>query len=310
MRVLVTGGTGFLGAHVVRALTGAGHELRVFARTAPQGGDLRDPAAVLAACAGIEAVVHAGALSAAWGKASEFHAVNVAGTENVLAACRAQGVRRLVHVSSPSVIFDGHDQHALTEQAPYAQRFLSVYSLTKKLAEERVHAGGVPFVILRPKALFGPGDRTLLPRLVELARARKLAQIGDGRNAVDLTYVENAVDAILAALQSERALGRTYHVTNGEHILLWDTIRAILRALGLAPELRHVSLPVASMLARALELRARVFGGEPRLTRYTVAILARTQTYNIRAAREDLGYRPRVSVAEGLKRTLAELAHA
>ena len=310
MRVLVTGGTGFLGAHLVRALSGAGHELRVFARTAPLGGDLRAPAEVLAACAGVDAVVHAGALSAAWGSARDFHAVNVTGTENVLAACRAQGVRRLVHISSPSVVFDGRDQHALTEQAFYAQRFLSVYSLTKKLAEERVRSSGVPFVILRPKALFGPGDRTLLPRLVELARARRLVQIGDGKNQVDLTYVENAVDAILAALASERALGRTYHVTNGEHVPLWETIRGILRALGLDPELRKVSLGAAWTLARALEWRARAFGGEPRFSRYTVAILARTQTYDIRAAREDLGYRPRVTVAQGLERTLAELQHA
>lgn len=321
MRVLVTGGTGFLGAHVVRALLDVGHIVRVLARDPARApfvpsergvvecmrGDLRDAPSVHAAAVGVDALVHAGALSAAWGAAREFHATNVTGTEHVLAACRAHGVRRLVHISSPSVVFNGRDQHGLTEAAPYAQRFLAVYSLTKKLAEERVRCAGVPFVILRPKALFGPGDRSLLPKLIELARARRLVQIGDGDNQVDLTFVSNAVDAVLAALESDRALGRTYHVTNGEHVRLWDTIREVLRACELDPRLRSVPFGAAWTLARALEWRARVFGGEPRLSRYTVAILARTQTYDIRAAREDLGYRPRVTIAEGLERTLSGL---
>jgi 2-alkyl-3-oxoalkanoate reductase len=313
-RVLVTGGTGFLGRYVVQKLRERRCRVRVLARgSKPKTafddvelarGDLRDAHAVRSACDGVDAVVHAGALSQPWGRAAEFEAINVAGTRNVLDACRAAGVQRLVHVSSPSVAFTGDDQHELGDDVPFAARCLSTYSRTKQAAELLVASSNVPAVIVRPKALFGPGDRSLLPRLVGLARSRRLVQIGDGTNEVDLTYVENASDAIVAALSSERALGRTYHVTNGEHVRVWDAIRALVRGLGFDAELRRVPYRAAWTFAAGLELRARLFGGEPRLTRYTVAVLARTQTYDIRGARRDLGYVPRISVAEGIARTL------
>lgn len=314
-RVLVTGGTGFLGRHVVAGLVRQGRRVSVLARAEPAEplppgveiarGDLRDADAVRAACARVDAVVHAGALSQPWGDAAEFRAVNVAGTAHVLAGCRAAGVRRLVHISSPSVAFTGRDQREIPDDAPFAAHSLCEYSRTKRAAEELVARSGVPAVVLRPKALFGPGDRTLLPRLVALAEQRQLRVVGDGANEVDLTYVENAADAICSALDSERALGRTFHVTNGEHVRLWDVVRTLLRGLDLDPELGRVPFRVAWTFAAALELRARVFGGEPRLTRYTVSVLARTQTYDIRGARAALGYAPRISVDEGVQRTLA-----
>src|SRR5262249_46317462 len=156
--------------------------------------DLRDRVAVAAACAGVDAVCHVGALSAPWGRAADFHAVNVGGTENVIVGCRAHGVGRLVYASSPSVVFDGRDHRALTEDAPYPRRLMSVYSLTKKIGEDRVRAAsaaGLATVTIRPKAVFGPGDASLLPRLLLAARKKRLPQVGDGRNLVDLTYVEN-----------------------------------------------------------------------------------------------------------------------
>lgn len=315
MRVLVTGGTGFLGRWVVRALLARGDRVRVLARNPAavvsgaemREGDLRDARAVVGACDGMDAVVHAGALSAPWGPPDAFHAVNVEGTGNVLLGCRIQRVRRLVHVSSPSVVFDGRDQVEATESVPYPPRFASVYSLTKKLAEDCVRgAADVPSVILRPKALFGPGDTSLLPRLLAAARARRLPQIGDGGNLVDLTYVENAAHAILLALDSGRT-GRTYTITNGEPAPLWEVVRRVLRHSGLDPELRTLPLPAAQAAALVMERLAALTGREPLLTRYTVAILARTQTYDISAARRELGYEPVVPLEEGIRRTLAAL---
>ncbi|MBC8163667.1 MAG: NAD-dependent epimerase/dehydratase family protein [Roseiflexaceae bacterium] len=318
MQVLVTGGTGFLGSYLARALLAQGHQVRLLGRNfAPvqhllaQGAialpaDLRDRAAVVAACAGADVVYHAGAKSEPWGRRADFHAINVGGTAHVIAGCQAHAVRRLVYISSPSVIFTGRDQHLLAEAQPYPRRFTSVYAHTKKLGEDLVNqAIGLETVIIRPKALFGPGDTALLPRLISAARAGRLPLIGDGRNQVDLSYVENVADALVLALDAPRAVGNTYTITNGEHVRLWDVIFELLQALGLSTQLRRIPLALALVAAGAMELRAAASGQEPLLTRYTAAILARTQTYDITAARRDLGYNPRVSVAEGVARTLA-----
>jgi nucleoside-diphosphate-sugar epimerase len=320
--VLVTGGTGFVGRHLVAALLREGVAVRVLGRdfrgmADPRSAgaerrlvDLRDRRGVIAACEGVETVFHVGALSAPWGARADFAAINVAGTESVIAGCRRHGVRRLVYVSSPSVIFDGRDHIEATEAMPYPRRFTSVYSLTKKLGEDRVNAAaraGLETVILRPKAIFGPGDRALLPRLVAAAERGRLPQIGDGHNLVDLTYVENVVHALLLARAASAAVGHTYTITNGEHVPLWEAIRAVLRRLGLSDSLRAVPLGAVLAAAGLMELRAAVMGREPLLTRYSAAILARTQTYDIRAARRELGYAPVVSFAEGMERTLAAL---
>lgn len=322
MRILVTGGTGFLGRHLVRVLLGQGHEVRVLGRNAKASAELQasgaavvraeltDAAAVCAACAGIDAVFHVAALSAPWGPRASFHAVNVDGTAHVLAGCLAENVRRLIHVSSPSVVFDGHDHHLGTESAPYPARFLCAYSETKKLAEVLVREAGqrgLATTIIRPKAIFGPGDTTLLPRLLKAARQGRLPQIGDGTNCIDLTYVDNVVHALVLALHAPTASGQTYTITNGEHVRLWDLIRQVLERLGIATTLKPLPYRLVYTMAMLMELRAKLFGGEPLLTRYTTAILGRTQTYDISAARRDLGYEPIVSIAEGVERSLVDL---
>ncbi|HEX6291977.1 MAG TPA: NAD-dependent epimerase/dehydratase family protein [Herpetosiphonaceae bacterium] len=322
MNILVTGGTGFLGRHLALALLSHGHRVYLLGRNFTQAHDLlalgaqpvpvdlRDRRATIAACAGMEAVFHVGALSAPWGRRADFFAINVDGTANVIAGCRQSGVARLIYVSSPSVVFDGRDQRDLAESVPYPRRFASVYSFTKKLGEDLVNhaaATGLSTVILRPKAIFGPGDTSLLPRLIAAARAGRLPQIGDGRNLVDLTYVDNVVSALLLALDAPTT-GRTYTITNGEHVALWAVIRTVLRHLNLSTELRRVPLKLALAAAAIMEARAAITGREPLLTRYSAAILARTQTYDIGAARRDLRYTPQVSVAAGIRRTLAALS--
>lgn len=322
MKILITGGTGFLGQHLARALLAQRHQVTLLGRDFTRSGallaagvtplvvDLRDRTATIAACAGCDAVFHVGALSAPWGRSADFHAINVDGTDHIVTGCQRHGVARLIYVSSPSVVFDGRDQHALTEAAPYPRRFASIYSLTKKLGEDLVnHAAalGLPTVIVRPKAIFGPGDTSLLPRLLDAARRGRLPQIGDGRNLVDLTYVENVVHALGLALTAPAAVGRTYTITNDEHVLLWQVIRTVLRHQRLSTRLPVLPLPAALLAAWLMEMRAALLGDEPLLTRYSAAILARTQTYDISAARRDLHYQPRVTVAQGVARTLAAL---
>lgn len=322
MQILVTGATGFLGSHLTTALLNAGHQVTMLGRdfrpvqpqvaagAQPLTVDLREHDAVVAACAGVDVVYHVGALSTAWGKYADFQAINVGGTQAVIDGCRQHGVQRLIYVSSPAVIFDGQDHRNVNEGEPYPKRFSSDYATTKKEGEDRVNAAhqqGLATVILRPKAIFGPGDRALLPRLLDRARKRRLPQLGAGTNLVDLTYVDNVVHALLLALDAPAAVGNTYFITNGEHVPLWPTIRDVLQQLNLPAPVRTIPLGAALLVARFLERNARRTGREPLLTRYTVGILARTQTYDISAARRDLGYEPVVSVADGMARTIDQL---
>jgi nucleoside-diphosphate-sugar epimerase len=258
----------------------------------------------------MDAVVHAGALSSPWGAERDFRHTNILGTHFVIAGCRFQGVDRLIHISSPSVVFSGGDHFNLTEDALFPVRQLCHYSNSKAVAEigiRQARREGLHAFILRPKAIFGPGDTSLLPRLIAAARAGRLPQIGDGTNRVDLTYVENVAHAIALALRSEKAVGGTYTITNGESVLLWEVIRRVLEHQGLSTNLKVLPLRAAMAAARLMEAKAAITGKEPLLTRYTVQILARTQTYDISAARRDLGYEPIVSLEEGMERTLDAL---
>lgn len=317
--ILVTGATGFLGGALTRTLLLHGYRVRALGRNPHRHAqlqalgadtrwvDLRNRSAVQNACVGVDAVVHAGALSSLWGRARDFHAINVEGTRHVVDGCVAHRIRRLVHISSPSVVFDGRDQSNATEDVAYPRRFTSVYAATKKRAEDVVRAAarqGLETVTLRPKAMFGPGDTALLPRLIRAAAAGRLAQIGNGENRVDLTYVENVVHAILLSLESPSAPGRTYTITNAEHPKLWDVVRRVLAHQRMNRTLRTVPIPLALVAASLLEARARFDGREPALTRYSVLVLARTQTYDISAARRDLGYEPIIGVDDGLERSL------
>jgi len=317
MDVLITGGTGFLGRHIARMLLVAGHRVSLLGRSftaaqdllaigaRPVPVDLRHRDEVIAACVGIDAVCHAGALSAPWGARRDFFAINVDGTAAVIAGCRRHHVQRLVYISSPSVTFHGRDINHQTEAVRYPRRFASVYSLTKKIGEDLVRAAtDVSTVILRPKAIFGPGDQSLLPRLIAAGRAGRLPRIGNGRNLVDITYVENVAHAVCLALNAEQVTGKTYTITNDEHPLLWEIITDVLNALNIPAPTHTLPLPTALALAAVMEGCAAVTGKEPLLTRYSVSILARTQTYDISAAKRDLQYTPLVSIADGIDRTI------
>jgi 2-alkyl-3-oxoalkanoate reductase len=320
VRVLVTGATGFLGVHTCRELLARGYVVRAFGRDfstfsimgAEQfRGDLRDVNSVRSACTNMEAVVHAGALSSPWGKLEDFKAVNLTGTRKVLEACLNSGVRRLVHISSPAVIFTGQDHLLERDDAPYPKSFSSHYALSKKLAEELVleAQSKLELIVLRPKAIYGPGDRALLPRVIAAARARRLPQIGDGENLVDLTFVDDAVRAIVLSLECPMPETHfpVYTITSGEHLKLWIVIRRLLEALGVPSRLPMMPLGVMLRLAGLLEQIATITGREPRLTRYSVELLARTQTYDISRAKSDLGFMPRTHFDQGLVQTLESL---
>lgn len=323
MKVVVTGGTGFLGRHVVWRLAARGDEVVFTGRRAAAAAEVRRfaPAArwcrlehgtpgasrILIDCAArADAIVHCAALSSPWGSRDAFHRANVASAAEVANACRAAGVRRLVHVSTPSIYFDFKDRLGIAEDAPLPKP-ANEYARTKALAERLVardhHA---ETAILRPRALFGPWDTTLVPRLLRVLERGGFPLMRGGRALLDLTYVDNAVDAIVLALTaplSQRVA--VYNVSNGEPIEVRTLLAKISDIFGVPVRTRRVWWPAASALARGLEVWGALAGREPPLTRYTAGVLAFSQTLDIRAIARDLGYAPRVSIEEGMRRYAA-----
>lgn len=327
--VLVTGGTGFLGRRLVERLLAAGRPVTVLGRTpAPDlerrgvqfvRTSLDDAAAVQAACAGIGTVFHVAAKVGVWGRYDDFHRTNVLGTRALLAGCQMHGVARFVHTSTPSVVYNGRDLAGADESLPLTTTCPSPYPLTKAIAEREVLAANsatLRTVALRPHLIWGVGDPHLVPRVLARARAGRLRIVGGGRNRVDMVHVDNAVDAHLLAEQALQdggaAAGRAYFITNGEPVVLWEWINALLVALGEPPVTKKLSLGAASTLGAVCEALWRVLPprGEPPMTRFIAAELAKEHWFDITAARRDLGYVPRVTMAAGTAELVANLRKA
>ena len=324
MRVLVTGGGGFLGGAIVRRLVARGDRVRSFARgeypelekigVEVRRGDLCDADAVAAATVGCERVFHVAAMPGVWGAYKKYYRTNVVGTDNVLAACRAQGVERLVYTSTPSVVHAGGDIEGGDESLPYATQYSAHYPRTKAVAERRVleaNDDDLSTVALRPHLIWGPGDNHLTPRILARGRAGRLRLIGNRPNLIDTVYIDNAADAhILAADRLEPSAacaGNAYFISNGQPVTLAEITNGILAAAGLPPVTRRISAPLAYALGALAELAYGLLRirKEPPLTRFLARQLSTAHWFEIGAARRDLGYEPTVSIGEGLRR-LAE----
>lgn len=321
---LVTGGTGFLGRHIVERLLAAGRPVTVLARTpAPDlekrgvrfiRASLDDEAAVRTACRGIDTVFHVAAKVGVWGRYDDFFRANVLGTRALLAGSREHGVTRFVHTSTPSVVYNGYDLAGADESLPLTTSCPSPYPLTKAIAEREVLAANsdpIRTVALRPHLIWGVGDPHLVPRILDRARAGRLRIIGAGRNRVDMVHVANAADAHLLAETAldGPAAGRAYFITNGEPVVLWDWINQLLTSLGEPPVTRHISLRTASAIGAIGETAWRVLPlkGEPPMTRFIAAELAKDHWFSLDDARRDLGYTPRITMAAGTAELIASL---
>ncbi|ALN58957.1 NAD-dependent epimerase/dehydratase family protein [Lysobacter yananisis] len=330
-RIVVTGATGFLGGALARhlAATRPWQQVVGLGRDAGRGRalqaqgvefhalDLTDEAAVHRVLRGADTVVHCAALSSPWGRREAFVAANITATEHVVAACIARQVRRLVHISTPGIYHDGAPHLGIREDHRLPAKPVNDYAATKLVAErlvfERCAAGGVSALALRPRAIFGPGDSAILPRLAQALRAGRLRRIGDEACMVDLSYIDNVVDATVLAMDASWRLGgRVYNISNGEPVAIWNVIDRLADALSLPRPRKRVPKPLALALASAVEAFHRRFrpDAEPPLLRYGVELLSVDMTLDIARAREELGYRPRVNMDEALDKTLRELARA
>jgi len=303
MRWLVTGATGLVGSHVVDRLREAGDEVRALVRR-PEAveelrrrgvdvrlGDLADASGLPAAVAGVDVVVHSAGAVQVGGEQPRLWAVNVEGTERLLAASTGAGLRRFVHLSSVAVY--GHAPPPVAEDAP--KRPQAAYGKSKWAAEQAVwrhHSEhGLPAVALRPCAIYGGRDRHAWPILSQLGRRRFVPLPDGGRRLIDLVHVSDVVDAVLASAHEPSAVGRAYNVTDGERHTYRDLLAVYERVTGRRPAILPFPGGLLKLAPRVGVLRrARAFGLDLH--------------YAIDAARRDLGYRPRIALEEGLRRTL------
>jgi nucleoside-diphosphate-sugar epimerase len=327
--LLVTGAHGFVGRHLVNAFADRGHSVVAVDLAGERWrddvrweiGDVRDAARMKALCEGVDTVIHnASIVHTRRNKEELVWEVNHGGTRNVLAACRDAGAKRLVFMSSASVVYEGRDIVDGDERLPYTSVSQAPYADSKVAAEKDVLAangeGGVATCALRPHVVFGPHDKRLLPALLDRARAGKL-KVGVGRDdkRSDFTYIDNLVDATVAAAErlavDSPLAGQAYFVTNGEPMAFFAFVDAVLTELGL-PKTRGrvpyaVAYPVAAIKEAWDTLKGGSLGNEGNFSRFTVRYLCTDHWFSIAKAKRDLGYDPKVSVAEGIVRTVRHL---
>ncbi len=319
MNILVTGATGFLGQKLTIRLANMGYSVTGLGRNGKIGASLEkhgikfiscsleDRESILSLCRDKDYVFHSGALSSPWGKYKHFYEANVVGTQNVLDGSMKSGIKRFIHVSTPSLYFHYDERLDVKEHDTLPSTFVNHYAKTKFMAEQLVDAAyqnGLPTITIRPRALFGPGDNAILPRLIKVCEKGVFPRIGKEDVLVDITYVENVVDSLLLCMKADNTyLGEKYNITNGVRVNLYNVIEEIMGLLGKEFKYRNISFNKAFRLANALELISKtvLLGKEPVLTRYSVSVLSKSQTLNIDKAKQELGYSPSVSIEEGIR---------
>lgn len=317
-KVVVTGGTGFLGGRLASRLADNGCDVVILGRNRDAGekaerenirfikANLEDSAAMIKSCENAEFVFHCGGLSSDWGAKAEFYKSNVDGTSNVITACRRNNVKRLIFVSTSSVYFSSSNRSNIHETDPLPKKPLNIYAKTKLSAERLVidaYHKGLETIIIRPSGIFGPGDTTLLPRLLAV-NMKGIPHIDGGRASIDITYVENVVDSLLLCMGAEvSALGKAYNITNGEPRTVRDLFEEIFHALEIRLKIRQISFKRALFIAGLLECLHKTVlkRSRPMITKYGVCALGRTHTLDISSSRENLGYSPGISIERGLQ---------
>jgi nucleoside-diphosphate-sugar epimerase len=323
MLAVVTGGTGFLGSHLVRTLRERGMNIRVLLRPGTPAsvlpphvdyhvGDVRDGVAVREAFAGATTVFHLAALIAPFGPRQRYLEINVGGTEAVVDACLAAKVERLVYVSSTVVYGIECDRRGLTEDAPCAEAFVSPYEESKVKAErlvvDRMRETGLPAVILRPGMGWGPGERVFLPVLIRNLRSRLFFMVGNGRNTLDLSYARNIAHALWLAAMRPEAVGRIYNVADGSGTTCRHFLGALAKEMALPVPRRWIPkalvAPLVDLLLEAEPEPKETFPPS-RAALLRLCALYRDSEPDISRIRRELGYAPPVGFATGVAETVA-----
>ncbi|MCA9071335.1 MAG: NAD-dependent epimerase/dehydratase family protein [Planctomycetaceae bacterium] len=320
--LLVTGGTGLVGSHVLEAAWARGLKTRALVRSAADAqmlsswgcelveGDLAKPESVKQAVEGATIIVHCAAKVGDWGPVDGYREVNVGGLKNLVTACQAFGqLNRFVHISSLGV-YPARDHHGTDESEPINAVGIDGYTLTKVEAElylkTQIEKLGFPAVILRPGFIYGPRDRTVLPRIFERLRKQKFAFLGTGENLMNNTFVGNLVEAIFLSIERDECLGQCFNITDGRLVSKKEFISTIAEQAEYPQPTKHVPLPVARFLAKAMEGTWKLLGKKeaPLLSNARIKFLGLNLDYSIEKAKRELRYAPHVDFQEGMKQTI------
>jgi nucleoside-diphosphate-sugar epimerase len=320
MKIAVTGGTGFLGKEIVTQLLDAGHDVVAISRGQSSAvdlpiratfihSDIRDHAKLTKNFCGCDAVIHVAALSAPWGRRSDFIRQNAEGTASAVRSANSANVQRLIHVSSSSVCFAFEDRLGVKESDVLPQP-VNAYAESKQRAELAVAGFKGPAFILRPRGIYGPNDPHLLPRLLRVMQSRPLPLLRQGKAMVDVTDVSVVAHAIVQMTGADPKKAGIYNISHGEPMSIRELVGRISIGLNLANRWRSVPMPIAFASARLLESWARLdpWQREPMVTAYGLGLFAYSHTLDISKAARELNWTPKHSLDFGLQRTFRAFA--
>ncbi|NRB36884.1 MAG: NAD-dependent epimerase/dehydratase family protein [Pseudomonadales bacterium] len=327
-KVLVTGGCGFIGRNLVNGFVDAGFDVTVLDYNGKPfrddvrflNLDVRDKDAVIKACAGMDSIIHNASIvltkqvlkDMVWG-------VNLGGTENIIAACKQHNIAKMVYISSASAVYEGADIELGDESLPYASISQADYADSKIAAEKLVLAfsgtADTTVCAIRPHVVFGPEDQRFVPNILDRLKQGKLTRaVGNRDKLSDFTYISNLVDAVVAAeakLEKDSALdGQAYFITNGEPIAFFDFVEDFIVEMGHPKITKKVPFWLAYSVAAMVEGWDILKGGtlkETGMTRFAIKYMVTHHYYSIAKAKKDFGYVPKISLAEGIKLTVADL---
>lgn len=317
-KVLITGGGGFLGRNIAKLLISKNYEVYSFQRNYyPELeklgvkqiiGDLLNFDQIRLALTDIKSVIHTASKVGMNGSFDDFYKANFIGTKNLIISMKEMGIKNLVYTSTPSVVFGKDDLNFVDESTPYPKKFLSHYAHTKKLAEEYVLQSideNFFAVALRPHLIFGPGDTNLIPRVIEARKKNKLKIVGDGKNLVDVIYVENAAYAHYLALEklSNKISGHAYFIGQGP-VNLWTFTNQILLHFNLTSVDQKIPLNVAYTMGFLIESVLNIFKLNhihPPMSRFIALQLGKSHYFNHDRATKELGFFNNISIQDGIK---------
>ncbi len=318
MKVIITGATGFVGRNIAEALAKDSFEVVATGRNQKIGEELQksgikfikaeitDYDEVKGAFSSADIVVHCAAKTADWGKYDEFYQTNVIGTRNVINACREHDISKIIFISTPSVYYSGKDRLNIKEDEPLPEKQF-YYGKTKIISENELlnlKSEGFQTIILRPRAVYGPYDNTIVPRILKLSEKKNLPLINGGKALVDLTYIDNLVSAIKNCFSADNnSWNEIYNISNGNPIRISDWFSQVLSIFERPFNPKTIAEPIAKTMAVISETLSRLpfSNKKPQLTRFSVGYMAKSMTMNIDKAKEKLDYVPKISNEQGFR---------